>query len=144
MAAADWQAVIDTNLTGVFNGCRVAADRIGDGGRIVNVSSISAAVGFFGQANYAAAKAGVVGLTKVLSRELAKRAITVNAIAPGVVLTEMGQTIPDEARAAMLANIPLGRFGEPREIAETILFLASPMASYLTGQTLHVNGGWWG
>jgi 3-oxoacyl-[acyl-carrier protein] reductase len=110
----------------------------------VNVSSISAAVGFFGQANYAAAKAGVVGLTKVLSRELAKRAITVNAIAPGVVLTEMGQTIPDEARAAMLANIPLGRFGEPREIAETILFLASPMASYLTGQTLHVNGGWWG
>jgi 3-oxoacyl-[acyl-carrier protein] reductase len=144
MAADDWQAVIDTNLTGVFNGCRAACERIGDGGRIVNISSISAAVGFFGQANYAAAKAGVVGLTKVLSRELAKRAITVNAVAPGVVLTDMGRTIPAESLEAMLGEIPLHRFGEPREIAEAILFLVSPMASYVTGQTLHVNGGWWG
>ena len=118
--------------------------RIGDGGRIVNISSISAAVGFYGQANYAAAKAGVVGLTKVVSRELAKRAITVNAVAPGVVLTDMGRTIPAESLDAMLEEIPLRRFGEPREIAEAILFLVSPMASYVTGQTLHVNGGWWG
>jgi 3-oxoacyl-[acyl-carrier protein] reductase len=144
MAADDWQAVIDTNLTGVFNGCRAACDRISDGGRIVNISSISAAVGFYGQANYAAAKAGVVGLTKVVSRELAKRAITVNAVAPGVVLTDMGRTIPAESLDAMLEEIPLRRFGEPREIAEAILFLVSPMASYVTGQTLHVNGGWWG
>jgi 3-oxoacyl-[acyl-carrier protein] reductase len=140
----EWDAVIDTNLTGVFNACKAACERLQDGGRIVNLASISAAVGFFGQVNYAAAKSGVIGLTKVLSRELAKRNITVNAVAPGVVLTEMGKSIPQEARGPMLANIPLNRFGEPREVAEVILFLASPMASYVTGQTLHVNGGWWG
>jgi 3-oxoacyl-[acyl-carrier protein] reductase len=144
MAPEEWEAVVETNLTGVFHACRAACDRLHDGGRIVNLASISAAVGFFGQANYAAAKAGVIGLTKVLARELARRGITVNAVAPGVVLTEMGMSIPAEARDAMLANVPLGRFGEPREIAEAILFLASPMASYVTGQTLHVNGGWWG
>lgn len=144
MTATEWQDVIDTNLTGTFNACQAAADRLRDGGRIVNVTSLSAFVGFFGQANYAASKAGIVGLTKVLSREVARRGVTVNAVAPGVVLTDMGRSIPDEARAAMLANIPLGRFAEPREVAETVLFLASPMASYITGQTLHVNGGWWG
>jgi len=139
-----WQSVIDTNLTGVFHVCKAAAVALADGGRIVNVSSISAAVGFFGQSNYAAAKAGVVGLTKVLSRELAKRQITVNAIAPGVVLTEMGQSIPEAARAEMLKQIPLGRFGEPREIAAVVLFLCSDLASYVTGQTIHINGGWHG
>lgn len=144
MSAAEWQDVIDTNLTGTFNACQAAATRLRDGGRIVNVASLAAFVGFFGQANYAASKAGVVGLTKVLSRELAKRRITVNAIAPGVVLTEMGKSIPEETRATMLASIPLARFGEPREVAESVLFLASPMASYITGQILHVNGGWWG
>jgi 3-oxoacyl-[acyl-carrier protein] reductase len=144
MTPEEWEAVVETNLTGVFHACKAASERLRDGGRIVNLASISAAVGFFGQANYAAAKAGVIGLTKVLARELARRAITVNAVAPGVVLTDMGRSIPAEARAAMLANVPLGRFGEPREIAEVILFLASPMASYVTGQTLHVNGGWWG
>jgi 3-oxoacyl-[acyl-carrier protein] reductase len=144
IAPEEWDAVIDTNLTGVFNACKAACERLQDGGRIVNLASISAAVGFFGQVNYAAAKSGVIGLTKVLSRELAKRNITVNAVAPGVVLTEMGKSIPQEARGPMLANIPLNRFGEPREVAEVILFLASPMASYVTGQTLHVNGGWWG
>jgi len=143
MTFDDWQQVIDTNLTGVFNVCQASVERLQDGGRIVNLASISAAMGFFGQANYAAAKSGVVGLTKVLSRELAKRRITVNAVAPGVVLTEMGQSIPEEARQQMLANIPLGRFGEPREIAEVIVFLCSDMASYVTGQTIHVNGGWW-
>lgn len=140
----EWQDVLDTNLSGVFHCCKAAAERLGDGGRIVNLASISAVLGTFGQANYAAAKAGVIGLTKVTSRELAKRRITVNAVAPGVVLTEMGRAIPEEARAAMLPNIPLGRFGEPAEIANVILFLCSPLASYMTGQTLHVNGGWWG
>ena len=140
----EWQDVLDTNLSGVFHCCKAAAERLSDGGRIVNLASISAVLGTFGQANYAAAKAGVIGLTKVVSRELAKRRITVNAVAPGVVLTEMGRAIPEAARAAMLPNIPLGRFGEPEEIASVILFLCSPLASYMTGQTLHVNGGWWG
>lgn len=144
MDPADWNAVIETNLTGVFHVCKAACDRMADDGRMVNLASISATIGFFGQANYAAAKAGVVGLTKVLSREVARRKINVNAVAPGVVLTEMGKSIPEEARQKMLQNIPLNRFGEPREIAEAILFLCSPMASYITGQTLHVNGGWWG
>ena len=144
MTQEEWQDVLDTNLTGVFNVCRLAADQLRDGGRIVNLASISAVIGFFGQSNYVAAKAGVVGLTKVLSKELAKRQITVNAVAPGVVLTEMGKSIPDEQRAAMLALVPLARFGEPDEIAGAILFLCSELASYVTGQTLHVNGGWWG
>ena len=91
-----------------------------------------------------ASKAGVIGLTKVLSKELAKKRITVNAVAPGVVLTEMGKTIPGEVRAKMLENVPLGRFGEPTEIANVVLFLCSDLASYVTGQTIHVNGGWWG
>ena len=140
----EWQDVLDTNLSGVFHCCKAAAERLADGGRIVNLASISAVLGTFGQVNYAAAKSGVIGLTKVVSRELAKRRITVNAVAPGVVLTEMGRAIPEAARAAMLPMIPLGRFGEPDEIASVILFLCSPLASYMTGQTLHVNGGWWG
>ena len=144
MADEEWQAVIDTNLTGVFHMCRAVAEPMADGGRIVNFASISAAMGFFGQGNYAAAKAGVVALTKTLSRELAKRRITVNAVAPGVVLTEMGKSIPEEARTEMLKSIPLGRFGEPREIADVVLMLCSDLASYVTGQTIHVNGGWWG
>lgn len=140
----DWQAVIDTNLTGVFNVCRAAAAVMNEGGRIVNLSSIAAMIGFFGQSNYAAAKAGVVGLTKVLSRELARRKITVNAVAPGVILTEMGKSIPEEHRNEMLKLIPLGRFGQPQEIADAVLFFSSNLASYVTGHTLHVNGGWWG
>ncbi len=144
MTPQQWQAVIDTNLTGVFNTCHAVAERLADGGRIVNLASIAAFVGFFGQSNYAAAKAGVVGLTKVLSRELAKRQITVNAVAPGVILTEMGKSIPEEVRAEMFKQIPLGRFGLPEEIAQVVLFLSSDMASYVTGQTIHVNGGWWG
>jgi len=139
----DWSAVIDTNLTGVFNVCHAAQSRLATGGRIINLASISAVIGFFGQANYSSAKAGVIALTKVLSKELARQHITVNAVAPGVVLTEMGQSIPEEHRAKMLENIPLRRFGEPDEIASVILFLASDLASYVTGQTIHVNGGWW-
>jgi len=143
MTDAEWQDVIDTNLTGVFHVCRAAAPRMTDGGRIINMASISGAVGFFGQSNYAAAKAGVVGLTKVLSKELASRGITVNAVAPGVVLTEMGKSIPESVRERMLSEIPLRRFGEPEDIANAILFLASDLASYVNGQTLHVSGGWW-
>lgn len=143
MSPDDWHAVIDTNLTGVFNVCKTAAETIADGGRIVNITSISGYMGFFGQANYSASKAGVVGLTKVLSRELARRAVTVNAVAPGVALTEMGKSIPDEVRQNMLASIPLGRFSEPSEISNVVLFLASDLASYVTGQTIHVNGGWY-
>lgn len=144
MSSDEWKQVLDTNLTGVFNVCKSASDRLREGGRIVNLASIAGVVGFFGQANYAAAKAGVIALTKVLSKELARKKITVNAVAPGVVLTEMGKTIPEEVRKAMLANIPLGRFGEPEEISNAILFLCSGLAAYVSGQTIHVNGGWIG
>jgi len=144
MSQQEWQDVIDTNLSGVFHVCKAAADRLRPGGRIVNLASISAVVGFFGQANYASAKAGVIALTKVLCKELAKNQITVNAVAPGVILTEMGRAIPEAQRNVMLSMIPLGRFGDPNEIADAVLFLCSDLASYVSGQTLHVNGGWWG
>jgi 3-oxoacyl-[acyl-carrier protein] reductase len=144
MQFQEWQDVIDTNLTGVFRMCKSAQGALSDGGRIVNLASISAVVGFFGQSNYSASKAGVIALTKVLSKELAGRNITVNAVAPGVVLTEMGQSIPDVAREQILKQIPLGRFGSPDDIANAILFLCSPLADYITGQTLQVNGGWLG
>lgn len=143
MSQVEWQDVIDTNLTGVFNSCKAAVEHMAENGAIVNVASLSAVTGFFGQANYASAKAGVITLTKVLSKELARKNIRVNAIAPGVVDTEMGKSIPEENRKIMLTNVPLGRFAEPREIADVVLFLCSGMASYVTGQTLHVNGGWW-
>lgn len=144
MSPQDWQDVIDTNLSGVFRTCKSAAEEMSSGGRIVNLASISALLGFFGQANYAASKAGVIAFTKVLSRELAKRQITVNAVAPGVVLTEMGKSIPPASLEQMLTQIPLGRFAVPSDIAHAILFLCSPLADYVTGQTLHVNGGWLG
>lgn len=139
----DWDAVVETNLSSVFRVTQTALKFFEDGGRIVSMASISGVIGFFGQANYASAKAGVIALTKVLSKELASRRITVNAVAPGVVLTEMGKSIPDAARQQMLAQIPLRRFGEPEEVAGAILFLCSDLGSYVTGQTLHVNGGWW-
>ena len=143
MSQTEWSDVIETNLTGVFNSCKASIESINDGGTIVNVASLSAATGFFGQSNYAAAKAGVVTLSKVLSKELARQKIRVNAVAPGVVDTEMGKSIPEANRQAMLANIPLNRFAEPSEIGDVILFLASDLSSYMTGQTLHINGGWW-
>ena len=143
MTPDEWKDVIDTNLTGAFNVCKLAAEKASDGGRIVNVSSIAAFHGFFGQCNYAAAKGGIASLTRVLCRELAKRKITVNAVAPGVVLTEMGKAIHEAVRQEMLKSIPLGRFGEPEEIAGVILFLCSDLAAYVTGQVIHVSGGWW-
>ena len=143
MSQSEWQDVIDTNLTGVFNGCKAVVESLSDNGSIVNVASLSAVTGFFGQANYASAKAGVMTLTKVLSKELARKNIRVNAVAPGVVDTEMGQSIPEENRKAMIANVPLGRFAEPREIGDVVLFLCSDLATYVTGQTIHINGGWW-
>jgi len=141
MSDDEWHSVIDTNLTGVFNVCRAAGPLLPEGGRIVNISSLSGVIGLFGQANYAAAKAGVIGLTKTLSRELARRAITVNAVAPGLVLTELGKTVPAAIQEQWLSQIPLARFGKPEEISNAILFLCSDLASYITGQTLHVNGG---
>ena len=144
MADDEWQAVIDTDLTGVFNVCRAAARCLNDGGRIVNMTSISGVLGLFGQCNYVAAKAGAIGITKVLSKELAKRQITVNAVAPGLAMTEMAEMIPDRALNEMTRQIPMGRCGERSEIAKVVLFLCSDLASYVTGQTLHVNGGWFG
>lgn len=144
MSQSEWQDVIDTNLTGVFNSCKAGIEQLNENGAIVNVASLSAVTGFFGQANYASAKAGVITLTKVLSKELARKNIRVNAIAPGVVDTEMGKSIPEENRKVMLSHVPMGRFAEPSEIADVVLFLCSPLASYVTGQTIHVNGGWWG
>ncbi len=143
MSDSEWSDVIDTNLTGVFNVCKAAIGSLNEGGAIINVASLSAVTGFFGQANYASAKAGVITLTKVLSKELARQNIRVNAVAPGVVDTEMGKSIPEENRKAMLTMVPLGRFAEPSEIGDVVLFLASDMSSYVTGQTIHINGGWW-
>ncbi len=143
MTEDDWNMVIDTNLTGVFNMCKAVFDHLAIGGRIVNLTSISGAIGFFGQANYSTAKGGLMSFTKVLSKELAYRKITVNAVAPGVILTEMGASIPENIRAEMIKQIPLRCFGEPDDIANAILFLCSDLAKYMTGQTLHVNGGWW-
>jgi 3-oxoacyl-[acyl-carrier protein] reductase len=143
MSAQEWDDVIDTNLGGVFHTAQAVTEQLRDGGTIVNIASLSAVTGFFGQANYASAKAGVIALTKVLSKELARKNIRVNAVAPGVVNTEMGQSIPEENRKVMLTNIPLNRFAEPNEIADVVLFLCSDLSTYITGQTLHVNGGWW-
>ena len=143
MSHSEWSDVIDTNLTGVFNCCKAVVDSLNEGASIINVASLSAVTGFFGQANYASAKAGVITFTKVLSKELAIQKIRENAIAPGVVDTEMGQSIPEDNRQAMIKMVPLGRFAEPREIGDVVLFLASDLSSYVTGQTIHINGGWW-
>jgi 3-oxoacyl-[acyl-carrier protein] reductase len=144
MSVEDWQAVMDVNLTGVFLCCKFGLEIMRDGGAIVGLGSISAFHGSFGQANYVAAKAGVQGLMRVVSREAARRGIRANAIAPGVVDTAMVATIPETVRVEMLKNIPLGRLGTTSEVANVALFLCSPLASYVTGQTLEVNGGWRG
>ncbi len=144
MSLDEWQAVIDVNLTGVFLGCKFGLEILSDGGAIVNMGSLSASAGFHGQSNYAAAKAGVEALTRVLSRECARRRIRVNAVAPGVIDTDMVKTIPAEIRAEMIRHIPLGRLGGPSEVADAVLFLCSPLAAYVTGHVLEVDGGWRG
>jgi len=144
MSLDEWQAVLDVNLTGVFHCCKFGLEVMRDGGAIVSLGSISAILGFYGQANYSAAKAGVQAMMRVLARECARRGIRANAIAPGVINTTMAATIPDAARVEMLRQIPLARLGEPQEVADVALFLCSPLASYVSGQTIEVNGGWHG
>ncbi len=144
MSLEEWQSVVDVNLSGVFHCCKHGLEIMRDHGAIVSMGSIAAIQGFYGQANYAACKAGVQAMMRVISREAAKRGIRANAIAPGVVDTSMAATIPEPVRAEMMKNIPLARFGRVEEIAQVALFLCSPLASYVSGQTLEVNGGWRG
>ncbi len=142
MTLEEWHAVIQTNLDGVFHSCKFGTEILRDGGRIVNIASVAGLVGFHGQTNYAAAKAGVIGMTRVLAKELARRQITVNAIAPGVIQTAMLGEVKDEVKAEYLKQIPAGRLGQPEDIANAVLFLASEESSYITGQVLPVTGGW--
>jgi 3-oxoacyl-[acyl-carrier protein] reductase len=143
MKDEEFDEVINTNLKGVFNCVRSVTRTMMKqrSGRIINISSVVGALGNPGQANYVAAKAGVIGLTKSAARELASRGITVNAIAPGFITTDMTDKLSDEMKAQLLQQIPLARFGQPDDIAKTVLFLASNEASYMTGQTLHIDGG---
>jgi 3-oxoacyl-[acyl-carrier protein] reductase len=143
MKDAEWDEVIDTNLKAVFRLSRAVMRGMMKArwGRIVNITSVVGASGNPGQANYAAAKAGVVGMTKSLARELGSRSITVNCVAPGFIDTDMTRALPEAQRTALLAQIPLGRLGAPEEIGAAVAYLASPAAAYVTGCVLHVNGG---
>jgi 3-oxoacyl-[acyl-carrier protein] reductase len=143
MKDEDWDAVIDTNLRAVFRLSRAVLRGMMKArwGRIINVTSVVGATGNAGQANYAAAKAGVVGMTKSLARELGSRNITVNCVAPGFIDTDMTRALPEESRNALLSQIPLGRLGTAAEVAAAVAYLASPAAGYVTGAVLHVNGG---
>jgi 3-oxoacyl-[acyl-carrier protein] reductase len=142
MTLDEWESVIDTNLSGVFHCCKAGSEILRDGGRIVNISSVAAFAGFHGQANYAAAKAGVIAFTKVLAKELARRKITVNAVAPGLVRTPMLGVIKDDVLAEYEKQIPLGRIATPEDVANAVLFFASEESGYITGQVLPVTGGW--
>lgn len=139
----DWDAVLDTNLKAVFRASRAAIRPMMKQryGRIINITSVIGAMGNAGQSNYAAAKAGVAGLSRSLARELGSRNITVNAIAPGFIATDMTHALPQAQQDALQAQIPLGRLGRPEDIAHAVVFLASEQAGYITGQELHVNGG---
>ncbi|MFM0041576.1 3-oxoacyl-ACP reductase FabG [Paraburkholderia sediminicola] len=139
----DWDAVIDTNLKSVFRLSRAVLRPMmkAKGGRIINITSVVGSAGNPGQVNYAAAKAGVAGMTRALAREIGSRGITVNCVAPGFIDTDMTRTLPEEQQTALKTQIPLGRLGSPDDIAHAVAFLASPQAGYITGTTLHVNGG---
>jgi 3-oxoacyl-[acyl-carrier protein] reductase len=143
MKDEDWDAVIDTNLKAVFRLSRAVLRPMMKQrhGRIVNITSVVGASGNPGQANYAAAKAGVAGMTRALARELGSRNVTVNCIAPGFIATDMTAALPEAQKSALLGQIPLGRLGTPEEVAHAVAFLASPLAGYITGAEIHVNGG---
>ena len=143
MKDADWDAVLDTNLKAVFRASRAVMRTMMKQryGRIVNITSVVGASGNPGQANYAAAKAGVAGMTRALARELGSRGVTVNCVAPGFIATDMTDKLAEAQRVALLAQIPVGRLGSPQEVADAVTFLASPAAGYITGTELHVNGG---
>jgi len=143
MKESEWDQVLSVNLKGAFNCIKAASKPMikQHSGRIINISSVVGVMGNAGQANYVASKAGLIGLTKSVARELASRNITVNAVAPGFIQTEMTEALPENVKEAMRAQIPLGRFGTPAEVAQAVVFLASEAAAYITGQVLHVNGG---
>jgi 3-oxoacyl-[acyl-carrier protein] reductase len=143
MSAADWQTVIDTDLGSVYRTCKAVMRGMMKArrGRIINIASVVGVMGNAGQSNYAAAKAGMIGFTKSLAREVGSRNITVNVVAPGFVVTDMTDALGEASRATLLGQVPLGRLGSPEDIAHAVAFLASPKASYITGETLHVNGG---
>ena len=143
MKDADWDAVLDTNLKAVFRASRAVMRTMMKQryGRIVNITSVVGVSGNPGQANYAAAKAGVAGMTRALARELGSRGVTVNCVAPGFIATDMTDGLAEAQKTALLAQIPVGRLGTPQEVADAVLFLASPAAGYITGSELHVNGG---
>jgi 3-oxoacyl-[acyl-carrier protein] reductase len=143
MSTEDWDTVIDTNLKGAFNFCQAVMRSMikQRSGRIINISSVSGLTGNAGQANYAASKAGLIGFTKSLARELASRAITVNAVAPGFIVTDMTDALSEELKETITTKIPLGKLGQPEDIAAAVAFLASAEARYITGQVLTVDGG---
>jgi 3-oxoacyl-[acyl-carrier protein] reductase len=143
MSDEDWREVLETNLSSVFYTCRAVARPMMKkrGGAIVNVSSIVGVHGNFGQTNYGASKAGIIGFTKSLARELGSRGVRANVVAPGYVSTRLTEVIPDEAKTLMLANTPLGRFGDPEDVARAVRFLCSDEASFITGEVLLVDGG---
>jgi len=143
MKDEDWQAILDTNLTSVYRSSKAVMRGMMKArkGRIVNIASVIGVTGNAGQANYAAAKAGIIAFSKSLAKEIGSRGITVNVVAPGFIATDMTADLPEAAKQAMLGQIALGRLGEPTDIARAVAFLAGPSASYITGETLHVNGG---
>ena len=143
MKDADWDAVLDTNLKAVFRLSRSAIRPMMKQryGRIISITSVVGASGNVGQANYAAAKAGVAGMSRALARELGSRGVTVNCVAPGFIATDMTASLPEDVQNTLLSQIPLGRLGQAQEVAEAVAFLASSKAGYITGVELHVNGG---